>query len=130
MSKIENFEDVAAWPRARVLGKEVCARAKVGKFGRDFGLRDQIQRASVSAMANIAVGFERGGDKEFVLSNSQGSCDEVKSHLYVWTRSISLKQYSITSAGEPTKRGGCYLVLCRTSANPIFLGVDIEVANN
>ncbi len=85
MSKIEKFEDIVAWQRARVLAQEVYASAKVGRFARDFGLRDQIQRASVSVMANIAEGFERGGDKEFgqFLSNSKGSCGEVKSHLYV-----------------------------------------------
>jgi four helix bundle protein len=85
MNKIERFEDIIAWQRARVLTKEIYASAKIGQFAKDYGLKDQIQRASVSAMANIAEGFERGGDREFIqfLSNSKGSCGEVKSHLYV-----------------------------------------------
>jgi four helix bundle protein len=85
MSKIEKFEDVVAWQKARELTKKVYAHTKIGGFAKDFGLKDQIQRASVSAMANIAEGFDRGGDKEFsqMLSVSKGSCGEVKSHLYV-----------------------------------------------
>ena len=85
MNRIERFEDIVAWQKARVLAKDVYAAAKLGPFARDYGLRDQIQRASVSTMANIAEGFERGGDREFAqfLSNSKGSCGEVKSHLYV-----------------------------------------------
>lgn len=95
MNKIEKFEDIIAWQKARELAREVYAHAKVGPFSKDFGLRDQIQRASVSGMANIAEGFERGGDKEFIqfLSNSKGSCGEVRSHLYV-----ALDQQYITSA--------------------------------
>lgn len=85
MNKIERFEDIIAWQKARVLTRDIYASARTGPFAKDFGLRDQIQRASVSTMANIAEGFERGGDKEFIqfLSNSKGSCGEVKSHLYV-----------------------------------------------
>lgn len=85
MDKIERFEDILAWQKAREMTKQVYARAKTGPFAKDFGLRDQIQRASVSTMANIAEGYERGGDREFVqfLSHSKGSCAEVKSHLYV-----------------------------------------------
>ena|SRR6266545_1712801 len=85
MSKIERFEDIVAWQKARELTREIYGCSKVGLFAKDFGLKDQIQRASVSTMGNIAEGFERGGDKEFVqfLSNSKGSCGEVKSHLYV-----------------------------------------------
>ncbi len=85
MGKIERFEDIVAWQKARVLTKEIYACTKVGGFAKDYGLKDQIQRASVSSMGNIAEGFERGGDKEFVqfLSTSKGSCGEVKSHLYV-----------------------------------------------
>ena len=85
MNKIEKFEEIIAWQRARVLTKNIYSAAKVGAFARDFGLKDQIQRASVSSMSNIAEGFERGGDKKFLqfLSTSKGSCGEVKSHLYV-----------------------------------------------
>jgi four helix bundle protein len=85
MNKIERFEDIIAWQRARLLTKEIYASTRVGQFAKDYGLKDQIQRASVSTMSNIAEGFERGGDREFIqfLSNSKGSCGEVKSHLYV-----------------------------------------------
>jgi four helix bundle protein len=84
MSKIEKFEDIVAWQKARELTREIYAHTKSGAFAKDFGLRDQIQRASVSTMANVAEGFDRGGDKEFIqfLSFSKGSCGEVKSHLY------------------------------------------------
>jgi four helix bundle protein len=85
MSKIQKFEDILAWQKARELAKEIYAQTRTGVFAKDFGLRDQIQRASVSIMGNIAEGFDRGGDKEFTqfLSISKGSCGEVKSHLYV-----------------------------------------------
>ncbi|HXT11011.1 MAG TPA: four helix bundle protein [Candidatus Angelobacter sp.] len=95
MSKIEKFEDILAWQKARELTKNVYAHSKVGAFARDFGLKDQIQRASVSIMGNVAEGFDRGGDKEFAqfLSVSKGSCGEVKSHLYV-----ALDQQYVTQA--------------------------------
>jgi len=85
MNRIDRFEDIVAWQKARALTKDIYASTKVGAFARDFGLKDQIQRTSVSTMSNIAEGFERGGDKEFAqfLSNSKGSCGEVKSQLYV-----------------------------------------------
>lgn len=96
MNKIERFEDIIAWQRARVLAKEIYASTKIGPFAKDYGLKDQIQRASVSTMSNIAEGFERGGDREFIqfLSNSKGSCGEVKSQLYV-----ALDQNYISNAG-------------------------------
>jgi four helix bundle protein len=95
MSRIERFEDIVAWQRARELTRQIYDCSKAAPFARDFGLKDQIQRASVSAMANIAEGFERGGDREFVqfLSNSKGSTGEVKSHLYV-----ALDQQYLTEA--------------------------------
>jgi four helix bundle protein len=85
MNRIEKFEDIVAWQKARGMTKEIYACTKVGAFARGFGLRDQIQRASVSTMANMAEGLECGGDREFIqfLSHSKGSCGEVKSHLYV-----------------------------------------------
>jgi four helix bundle protein len=95
MSKIERFEDIVGWQKARELTKGVYAHTKNNPFSKDFGLKDQIQRASVSIMGNIAEGFDRGGDKEFVqfLSVSKGSCGEVKSHLYV-----ALDQQYVTAA--------------------------------
>jgi four helix bundle protein len=95
MSKIEKFEDVVAWQRARELTKEIYAQTKNGAFAKDFGLKDQIQRASVSIMGNVAEGFDRGGDKEFLqyFSISKGSCAEVKSHLYA-----ALDQQYLTTA--------------------------------
>ena len=85
MARIEKFEDIEAWQRARQLAKAVYAVTSEGKFARDFGLRDQIQRAAVSVMSNIAEGFERGGDVEFrrFLAIAKGSAGEVKAQLYV-----------------------------------------------
>ena len=95
MSKIERFEDIVAWQKARELTKGIYAQTKLSAFAKDFGLKDQIQRALVSIMGNVAGGFDRGGDKEFVqfLSVSKGSCGEVKSHLYV-----ALDQQYVTPA--------------------------------
>ena len=86
MAKIERFEDIEAWQKARELAKEVYAESNGNPlFSRDFGLRDQIQRAAVSVMSNIAEGFERGGDVEFrrFLAIAKGSAGEVRAHLYV-----------------------------------------------
>jgi four helix bundle protein len=85
MARIEKFEDIEAWQRARQLAKAVYAVTSERKFARDFGLRDQIQRAAVSVMSNISEGFERGGDVEFrrFLAIAKGSAGEVKAQLYV-----------------------------------------------
>jgi len=83
--KIERFEDLIAWQKARELTKNIYKITRQGEFKKDFGLRDQIRRASVSVMSNIAEGFERGGRSEFhqFLVIAKGSCAELKSHLYV-----------------------------------------------
>jgi four helix bundle protein len=83
--KIESFEDIASWQKARELSNLIYRHSKRGEFARDYALRDQIRRASTSIMSNIAEGFERGGDKEFIqfLSTAKGSCGEVRSQLYV-----------------------------------------------
>jgi len=85
MATIERFEDIEAWKDARELTKLIYETWNSGDFSRDFGLRDQIRRASVSVMSNIAEGFERGGDNEFhhYLSLAKGSNGEVRSQLYV-----------------------------------------------
>ena len=70
---------------ARQLTQEVYRVTKTEKFLKDFGLRDQIRRAAISVMSNIAEGFERGGNQEFVqfLYVAKASCGEVRSQLYV-----------------------------------------------
>jgi len=85
MATFRQFEDIDAWQRARALVKEVYALTDQGDFARDFSLKDQVRRASVSVMSNIAEGFERDGTKEFIqfLSIAKGSVGEVKSQLYV-----------------------------------------------
>jgi four helix bundle protein len=85
MSKIKQFEDIESWKKSRELTKSIYRVTLNQGFARDFGLRDQIRRASVSILSNIAEGFERDGDKEFIqfLSMAKGSCGEVRAQLYV-----------------------------------------------
>jgi four helix bundle protein len=83
--KILRFEDIDAWQDARELARQVYSSTRCGAFSKDFGLRDQIQRAAGSVMHNIAEGFDSGGDAEFIrfLRYAQRSCTEVQSGLYV-----------------------------------------------
>ena len=85
MSKIEKFEDIIAWQKARLLTKAVYEVTRQGNFARDFGLSNQIQRAAVSIMSNLAEGFERTGAKERLqfVTVAKASCAEVRSQLYV-----------------------------------------------
>lgn len=85
MSRIEKFEDIEAWKLMRKLTKEIYSITQSGDFARDFGLRDQIRRAAVSVMSNIAEGYERNGNREFLqlLSQAKGSIGEIKAQLYV-----------------------------------------------
>jgi len=85
LGKIERFEGIKAWRMAKDLVMTVYQITGKGKFVHDFGLRDQIRRAAISAMSNIAEGFERGSNAEFCrfLRIAKGSCGEVRSQLYV-----------------------------------------------
>ena len=82
---IRNFEDLEAWKIGRKLTKAIYPLTRKVDFSKDFGLSDQIRRASVSVMTNVAEGFERGSNKDFVkfLFISRGSAGEVRSLLYV-----------------------------------------------
>src|ERR1043165_4294084 len=84
-AKIERFEELIAWQKARGLAREIYKVTEEGEFARDFGLKDQIRRAAVSIMSNIAEGFARGRPSEFhqFLSIAKGSCAELRSQLYV-----------------------------------------------
>lgn len=85
LSKVDRFEDLIAWQKARELTRAIYQVTQQGAFAKDFGLARQIQRAAVSIMSNIAEGFERRGRREFhqFLSTPKGSCAEVRSQLYV-----------------------------------------------
>ena len=82
---IVRFEDIEAWQIGRELTRVVYRVSRRGEFARDFALRDQIRRAAISVTSNIAEGFERGGNREFIqaLSVAKGSAGEVRSQLYV-----------------------------------------------
>jgi four helix bundle protein len=83
--KIQKFEDLKVWQDARVFVNEIYRLTSNDKFRMDFGFKEQIQRASVSIMNNIAEGFERDNNKEFIkfLIYSKGSAGEVRSLIYL-----------------------------------------------
>jgi four helix bundle protein len=85
MATFSRLEDIQVWQKARQLTRQVYEATSNGRFAQDYGLRNQIQRASISIMANIAEGFGRRSDKEFAnfLNMAHGSATEVQSHLYV-----------------------------------------------
>ena len=83
--KIESFTDIEAWKQARQFVENIYHIFSEGNSQRDFGFRDQIQRASVSIMSNIAEGFDNGSSKSFIqfLTYSYRSASEVESLLFV-----------------------------------------------
>ena len=84
MAAFKTFEEINAWQNARVLVRDVYAVTRSGDFGKDYGLKDQIQRAAISICSNIAEGFERRGNREFInfLWIAKGSAAEVCSQLH------------------------------------------------
>lgn len=85
MAKVEAFEDLVAWQKARSLTGRIYKATGGPTFARDLALRDQMRRAAVSVMSNIAEGFERGSSAEFhrFLFMAKGSCAELRSQLYI-----------------------------------------------
>lgn len=85
MPTFRRFDEIEAWQKSRKLTQLVYKLSGQGSFSKDFALRDQIRRAAVSIMANIAEGFERDGTGEFIqfLAIAKGSSAEVLSHGYV-----------------------------------------------
>jgi four helix bundle protein len=83
--KVQRFEDLEAWQIARELANQIYKITKQESVCRDFGFVDQIRRAAISIMNNIAEGFERGSNKDFVrfLFIARGSAGEVRSLLYL-----------------------------------------------
>jgi four helix bundle protein len=85
LSKIDRFENLIAWQKARELTRAIYRVTRQGAFARDLALARQVQRAAVSIMSTIAEGFERRGRREFqqFLFTAKGSCAEVRSQLYM-----------------------------------------------
>ena len=85
MATFKRFEDIQAWQKAREITKRIYLVSNRGEFAKDFSLRDQMKRASVSMMANIAEGHGRRTRNEFAnfLNIARGSAIELQSHLYV-----------------------------------------------
>ena len=81
----KRFEDLVIWQRAREFAQSIYALTRGSAFAKDYGLKDQIQRAAVSISSNIAEGFERNGNIEFknFLFIAKGSCGEVRSQLHI-----------------------------------------------
>ena len=85
MASFKKFEEIQAWQKARDVTLDIYRLTDDGRLARDFGLRDQLRRASVSIMANIAEGHGRRSNMEFAnfLNLARGSAAEVQSHLHV-----------------------------------------------
>ena len=85
MATFRKFEEIECWKKARELTRRIYEITNKPAFAKDFGLKDQIRRAAVSVMSNIAEGYDRSGTAEFVhfLATAKGSAAEVKCQLYV-----------------------------------------------
>ncbi len=97
--KVKKFEELDIWKRARELIKDIYKMTYTEKFARDWGLKDQIRRASISVMSNIAEGFDSGSKPEFArfLSIARRSLSEIQSQLYVASDQsyIGQKEFSL-----------------------------------
>jgi four helix bundle protein len=85
MDSVTRFEDLRVWQNARKLANMIYDFSSVGQFARDFGLRDQMRRAAVSVMSNIAEGFESRTQAMFIeyLGRAKASAGEVRAQLYL-----------------------------------------------
>jgi len=103
MVSIKKFEEIIAWQKARELNAKIYFITNNAAISKDYGLRDQMRRSSISVMSNIAEGFERKGDKEFLrfLSISKSSCAELKSQLYAAydVKLISVEDFEMLISG-------------------------------
>jgi four helix bundle protein len=97
--KTKTFEDLQVWQDSREFVKSIYELTSSNNFAKDYGLKDQIQRAAVSIMNNIAEGFERNNNKVFVvfLKYSKGSAGEIRSMLYI---ALDLKYISQSTFDE------------------------------
>jgi four helix bundle protein len=112
MAIIMKFEDLDAWRAARVFAGAVYAASSIGKFSKDFSLKDQIRRSAISAMSNIAEGFERDGNREFLqfLAIAKGSCGEVRAQLFIALDQAYIRKDEFQSLCQKAVRLSCLLL--------------------
>jgi four helix bundle protein len=103
---VKYFEELEIWKEARRITGEIYRLTRNSKFTRDFSLSGQVQKAVVSIMSNIAEGFERGGNQEFIqfLYIAKGSCGEVRSQIYVALDQSYLEQEKADELVNSLKR--------------------------
>ena len=109
MARIEKFEDIEAWKKGRKLVNVIYDISNKEPFTHDYGLKDQIRRAAVSVISNIAEGFERDTNPDFrrFLAIAKGSVGEIEAQLYVALDQsyITQKQFdSITALASEIKK--------------------------
>jgi four helix bundle protein len=102
MAKVDRFEDLEVWKNARILAKLIYTLAQKGALSKDFGLRDQMQRASVSILSNIAEGFESQTQNMLAeyLVRAKGSAGELRAQLYL---SLDLEYITENEFNEATE---------------------------
>jgi four helix bundle protein len=99
MATILKFEDIIAWQKALELSDIIYSHSNKEKFSKDFGLRDQMRRASISVVSNIAEGFKREGNNQFIyfLLVAKASAGELRAQLYIARNQnyISMNEFEI-----------------------------------
>ena len=122
MATITRFEEIEAWQLGRELTRLVYSWSNSGRFARDFGLRDQIRRAAVSIISNIAEGFESKTQALFIdfLGRAKGSAGEVRAQLYVALDQGYITQAQFEQGHDLAKRtaGKIYNLMEYLSAQP------------
>jgi len=122
MGAIARFEDIQAWQKAKVLVCKIYEVSSNGSLANDWALRDQLRRAAISIMSNIAEGFARRTSKEFAnfLSMAHGSAAEVQSHLYVALELRYLSEHRFKElyqlAGEVSKMVQAFMAYLKSNS--------------
>jgi four helix bundle protein len=125
MATILKFEDIIAWQKALELSDAIYEHSNKDKFSKDFGLRDQMRRASVSVVSNIAEGFEREGNNQFIyfLLVAKASAGELRAQLYIARNQkyISIDEFEILNNKilEVSKTISGFISYLRTQKNKV-----------
>ena len=107
----QSFKDLRVWQGAKELSVEIYTLTSTGKFTKDFGLREQIQRASISIPSNIAEGYERNSNKDFIrfLLIAKGSLSELRTQLEIAYEIGYIKKDKFESLDENCKKLGAMM---------------------